>query len=77
MRNDFYHGAGRQRGRVVRGVHSGHGALENVQAVGDQAAVVLNALQPPPHGVPAVVSGVRPFPQEVGDEPVSQGASER
>lgn len=77
VRSDFYHGAGGQRGGVVRGVHPGHGALEDVQAVGDQAAVILNALQPPPHGVPAVVSGVRPLPQEVGDEPVSQRARER
>lgn len=72
----FYRGAGRQGGGVVRGVHPGHGAPEDAQAAGRQAAVVLHTLQPPPHGVPAVVPGVRPLPQEVGDEPVPQGARE-
>lgn len=72
----LYHGAGRQRRGVVGGEEPGHGAAEEVQAAGHQAAVVLHALQPPPHGVPAVVPGACAFAQQVGDEPVPQGASE-
>lgn len=76
MGDGLYHCASRQRRGVFGGVEPGHGAAEEVQAAGHQAAVVLHALQPPPHGIPAVVPGARAFAQQVGDEPVPQGAGE-
>lgn len=62
---------------VVRGVHTRHGACEDAHALWHQVAVILDALQPPPHGITAVESGTHSLTQQVGDQSVAQGASKR
>lgn len=73
LRDDLYHCASRQRNRVISGIHSGNRAVENVQTIWNHFTIVLDTLQPPPHSIPAVVSGVSSFTQEIRNEAMSQG----
>lgn len=42
-----------------------------------QGAIVLDTLQPPPHGVTAVVAGAGTLAKQVGDEAIAQCARKR
>jgi hypothetical protein len=75
--NDAYQCASRQRSRIICGIHPGDGALEDVKPIWNHFTVILNALQPPPHGVTAVIPGVGSFTKEIRDEAMPQGTSKR
>uniref|UniRef100_A0A147BMF1 Putative secreted protein n=1 Tax=Ixodes ricinus TaxID=34613 RepID=A0A147BMF1_IXORI len=70
-------GAGLLGRAVVGRVEARHPVLEQEVALGHLLAVVLDALQPPPHRIPAVVACVRALVQQVRDQAVPQAAPKR
>ena len=55
------------RCRVVRRIKAMDGLREDVEVASFQA-VLLDTLEPPPHGVAAVVTSTTAFAQQVGDQ---------
>lgn len=71
-----HHSARCLRQRVICRVHPGDKALKNSHSIRHKGAVILNTLQPPPHGITAVISCSYTLAEQVGDQTMPQSASE-
>lgn len=69
-----HHSAWCLRQWVVCRVHPGDGALEDSCSIRHYGAVILNTLQPPPHGITAVISCSYALAKQVGYQTVPQSA---
>ena len=60
--------------RIIARVYPRHEVRQDALPAVDHHAIVLDALQPPPDGVAAVVAGVRAPSEQVRDEAMTQRA---